>query len=40
MRLSKPVRWILYAVGGLFAGLFLILLFLAFVRISIDLQFC
>ena len=38
MRLSKPVRWILYGVGGVFAGLFLILLFLAFVRISIDLS--
>ncbi len=38
MRLSKPVRWILYALGGLFAGLFLILFFLAFVRISIDLS--
>ncbi len=37
MRLSKPVRWILYAFGGLFAGLFLILLFLAVFRISIDL---
>ena len=38
MRFSKPVRWILYTIGGLFAGLFLILLFLAFVRISIDLS--
>jgi uncharacterized protein involved in outer membrane biogenesis len=38
MRISKPVRWILYVVGGLMASLFLMLVFLAFVRISIDLS--
>jgi len=38
MRVSKPLRWILYVVGGLIASLFLIIIILAFIPITIDLS--
>ena len=38
MRVSKPLRWILYALGGLIAGLLLIIILLAIIRIPIDLS--
>ena len=38
MRVSKPLRWILYILGGLVACLLLILLLLATLRIPIDLS--
>ncbi|MFC1825574.1 AsmA family protein [Thermodesulfobacteriota bacterium] len=38
MKVSKFFRWFLYVVGGLIASLLLILIFLAFVPISIDLS--
>ncbi len=37
MRISKPIRWILYTLGGLIAGLLLIIILLAVIRIPIDL---
>ena len=37
MRISKPIRWILYILGGLIAGLLLIVILLATIRIPIDL---
>jgi len=37
MRVSKPLRWILYILGGLIAGLLLIIVLLATIRIPIDL---
>lgn len=37
MRVSKPIRWILYTLGGLIAGLLLIITLLAVIRIPIDL---
>ncbi|MBW2335668.1 MAG: AsmA family protein [Deltaproteobacteria bacterium] len=38
MRVSKPLRWVLYVVGGLIAGLLLIIILLATIRIPIDLS--
>ena len=38
MRVSKPLRWILYVVGGLIASLLLIIIILAFIPITIDLS--
>jgi len=38
MRVSKPLRWILYILGGLIAGLLLITILLAIIRIPIDLS--
>jgi len=38
MNSSKFLRWILYLAGSVIAGLILILIFLAFVRISVDLS--
>ncbi|MDJ0817557.1 MAG: AsmA family protein [Desulfobacterales bacterium] len=38
MRASKIFRWILYVVGGLIAGLIILLVVLAFVPITIDLS--
>ena len=38
MRISKPLRWILYILGGLIAGLLLIIILLAIIRIPIDLS--
>jgi uncharacterized protein involved in outer membrane biogenesis len=37
MRVPKPIRWILYILGGFITGLLLIILLLAIVRIPIDL---
>ena len=37
MRVAKPLRWFLYALGGLIAGLLLISILLAIIRIPIDL---
>jgi len=37
MRLSNPLRWILYILGGLIASLLLIIILLATIRIPIDL---
>ena len=37
MPTPKPIRWILYILGGLIAGLLLIILLLAVIRIPIDL---
>ncbi len=38
MHIFKYLRWVLYVVGGLIAGILLILVILAFVPISIDLS--
>ncbi len=38
MRVSKPLRWILYVMGGLIASLLLVILLLAVIRIPIDLS--
>lgn len=38
MSIFKYLRWVLYGVGGLIAGILLILVILAFVPISIDLS--
>ncbi|OEU48183.1 MAG: hypothetical protein BA861_01125 [Desulfobacterales bacterium S3730MH5] len=38
MRVCKPLRWILYVVGGLIASLLLIIIILAFIPITIDLS--
>ena len=38
MRASKFLRWILYVLGGLIAGILMILVILAFVPITIDLS--
>lgn len=38
MRVSKLIRWILYILGGIIAGIILILIVLAFVPITIDLS--
>ena len=38
MRVSKPLRWILYIVGGLIASLLLIIILLATIRIPVDLS--
>lgn len=38
MAVPKPLRWILYIVGGLIASLLIILILLAVVRIPIDLS--
>ena len=38
MRIPKPIRWILYAVGGLIGLLVVALAFLAFVKIPVDLS--
>ena len=37
MRVSKPIRWIFYILGGLIASLVLIFILLAVIRIPIDL---
>ena len=37
MRISKPIRWIFYILGGLIASLVLIIFLLAVIRIPIDL---
>ena len=37
MRVSKPLRWILYVLGGLIASLLLIIILLTIIRIPIDL---
>ena len=37
MPVAKPIRWIFYILGGLIAGLLLIILLLAVIRIPIDL---
>ena len=38
MRVSKPLRWILYILGGLIACLLLIIILLSIIRIPIDLS--
>jgi uncharacterized protein involved in outer membrane biogenesis len=38
MRVSKPLRWILYILGGLVATLLLIIILLSVIRIPIDLS--
>ena len=38
MRVSKPLRWILYILGGLIASLLLIIILLSIIRIPIDLS--
>ena len=38
MRISKPLRWILYTLGGLITCLLLIIILLATIRIPIDLS--
>ena len=38
MRISKPLRWILYILGGLVATLLLIIILLSIIRIPIDLS--
>ncbi|MGB5748650.1 MAG: hypothetical protein WBM69_16840, partial [Desulfobacterales bacterium] len=38
MRIAKPLRWILYLLGGLIAGLLLIIILLSVIRIPIDLS--
>jgi len=38
MRVSKPLRWILYVLGGLVATLLLIIILLSIIRIPIDLS--
>jgi uncharacterized protein involved in outer membrane biogenesis len=38
MRISKPLRWILYFLGGLAAALLLIVILLSIIRIPIDLS--
>jgi hypothetical protein len=38
MRASKIFRWVLYIIGGLIAGILLILVVLALVPITIDLS--
>jgi len=38
MRVSKPLRWILYILGGLVACLLLVIILLATIRIPIDLS--
>ena len=38
MHVSQPLRWILYILGGLIAGLLLIILLLSVIRIPIDLS--
>ena len=38
MRIPKPLRWILYILGGLIAILLLIIILLAMIRIPIDLS--
>ena len=38
MRVSKPVRWVLYVLGGLIASLLLIIILLAFIPITLDLS--
>ena len=38
MRVPKPLRWILYILGGLVASLLLIIILLATIRIPIDLS--
>ena len=38
MRVFKPLRWILYIVGGLIASVLLILILLSIIRIPIDLS--
>jgi uncharacterized protein involved in outer membrane biogenesis len=38
MRVSKPLRWILYIAGGLIAFLLLVLILLSSIRIPIDLS--
>lgn len=37
MRVAKPLRWLLYAVGGVIAGLLIMFILLAIIRIPIDL---
>ena len=38
MRVSKPLRWVLYVVGGLIVSLLLIIILLATIRIPVDLS--
>lgn len=38
MRVAKPLRWFLYIVGGVIAGLLLTLILLATIRIPVDLS--
>ncbi len=38
MRVSKPLRWALYVLGGLIASLLLIIILLAFIPITLDLS--
>lgn len=38
MRVSKPLRWILYILGGLIASFLLIIILLSIIRIPIDLS--